>query len=67
MKKILFFFFCGWIFFFLLGCFLFIEVEISVEKDLDNILVVYLFNFEDFIEEIIFFFEEKYGIKVDLV
>jgi len=67
MKKILFFLSCGWIFLSLSGCSSPIEAETSTEKDSDNTLVVYSPNPEDLIEETIPAFEEKYGIKVDLV
>ena len=67
MKKILFFLSCGWIFLSLSGCSSPIEAETSAEKDSDNTLVVYSPNPEDLIEETIPSFEEKYGIKVDLV
>lgn len=67
MKKILFFLSCGWIFLSLSGCSSPIEAETSAEKDSDNTLVVYSPNPEDLIEETIPAFEEKYGIKVDLV
>ena len=67
MKKILFFLSCGWIFLSLSGCSSPIEAETSSEKDSDSTLVVYSPNPEDLIEETIPAFEEKYGIKVDLV
>ena len=67
MKKILFFLSCGWIFLTLSGCSSAIEAETSTEKDSDNTLVVYSPNPEDLIEETIPTFEEKYGIKVNLV
>ena len=67
MKKILFFLSFGWIFLSLSGCSSPIEAETSTEKDSDNTLVVYSPNPEDLIEETIPAFEEKYGIKVDLV
>lgn len=67
MKKILFFLSCSWIFLSLSGCSSPIEAETSAEKDSDNTLVVYSPNPEDLIEETIPAFEEKYGIKVDLV
>ena len=67
MKKILFFLSCGWIFLSLSGCSSPIEAETSSEKDSNNTLVVYSPNPEDLIEETIPAFEEKYGIKVDLV
>ena len=67
MKKLLFFLSCGWIFLTLSGCSSAIEAETSSEKGSDNTLVVYSPNPEDLIEETIPAFEEKYGIKVDLV
>ena len=67
MKKILFFRSCGGIFLALSGGSSPIEAETSSEKDSDNTLVVYSPNPEDLIEETIPAFEEKYGIKVDLV
>ena len=66
-EKILFFLSCGWIFLSLSGCSSPIEAETSTEKDSDSTLVVYSPNPEDLIEETIPAFEEKYGIKVDLV
>ena len=67
MKKILFFLSFSWIFLSLSGCSSPIEAETSSEKDSDNTLVIYSPNPEDLIEETIPAFEEKYGIKVDLV
>jgi len=67
MKKLLFFLSCGWIFLTLSGCSSTTEAETSSEKDSDNTLVIYSPNPEDLIEETIPAFEEKYGIKVDLV
>ena len=65
MKKLLFFLSCGWIFLTLSGCSSTTEAE--TETDSDNALVIYSPNPEDLIEETIPAFEEKYGIKVDLV
>ena len=67
MKKLLFFLSCGWIFLTLSGCSSTTEAETSTEKDSDSTLVVYSPNPEDLIEETVPAFEEKYGIKVDLV
>ena len=67
MKKLLFFLSCGWIFLTLSGCSSTTEAETSSEKGSDNTLVIYSPNPEDLIEETIPAFEEKYGIKVDLV
>lgn len=66
-EKILFFLSFSWIFLSLSGCSSPIEAETSSEKDSNNTLVVYSPNPEDLIEETIPAFEEKYGIKVDLV
>ena len=66
-EKILFFLSFSWIFLSLSGCSSPIEAETSTEKDSDNTLVVYSPNPEDLIEETVPAFEEKYGIKVDLV
>jgi len=65
MKKLLFFLSCGWIFLTLSGCSSTTEAE--TETDSNNTLVIYSPNPEDLIEETIPAFEEKYGIKVDLV
>ena len=67
MKKLLFFLSCGWIFLTLSGCSSTTESETNTETDSDNALVIYSPNPEDLIEETIPAFEEKYGIKVDLV
>ena len=67
MKKLLFFLSCGWIFLTLSGCSSTTEAETNTETDSDNALVIYSPNPEDLIEETIPAFEEKYGIKVDLV
>ena len=65
MKKLLFFLSCGWIFLTLSRCSSTTEAE--TETDSNNTLVIYSPNPEDLIEETIPAFEEKYGIKVDLV
>ena len=67
MKKILSLLSFSWIFLILSGCSSTTEAETSIENDTDKTLVIYSPNPEDLIEETIPAFEEKYGIKVDLV
>ncbi len=67
MKKTLSLLYFSWIFLLLSGCSSTTEAETSIENDTDKTLVIYSPNPEDLIEETIPAFEEKYGIKVDLV
>ena len=67
MKKYYSFLSCSWIFLSLSGCSSPIETETSLKKIQITLWLSTRLTLKTFIEETIPAFEEKYGIKVDLV